>query len=97
MLVGLEEGGDLREMVDQLGPSPSILPHLLHNLIPNIRDKVIKPSNHAVFNHIYFMLKISSVLAFKMSLNIIEGFIQKRRQRSSLLLGEHNCFNSVPR
>ena len=26
-----------------------------------------------------------------------EGFIQKRRQRSSLLFGEQNLFNSLPR
>jgi hypothetical protein len=33
------EAGNLREMLEKLGPSPSILP-TLHNLIPNIRDKV---------------------------------------------------------
>jgi hypothetical protein len=33
------EGGDLREMLQQLGPGPSLLPDL-HSLIPNIRDKV---------------------------------------------------------
>ena len=29
--------------------------------------------------------------------HVEEGFIQKRRQRSSLLLGGHNCFSSLPR
>jgi hypothetical protein len=33
------EAGNLREMLEKLGPNPSILP-TLHNLIPNIRDKV---------------------------------------------------------
>jgi hypothetical protein len=45
-LVALDgvEGGDLRELVERLGPTPSILPHL-HKLAPNIKQKVTTPSS----------------------------------------------------
>jgi hypothetical protein len=39
------EGGDLRDMVEGLGPTPSILPHL-HMLAPNIKNKVTSILQH---------------------------------------------------
>ena len=44
-----------------------------------------------------YMISRNDNQRYFMEVTIEEGFIQKRKQRSSLLLGGQNCFNSLPR
>ena len=60
-----------------------------HGLLCYIRLHQIYPHNDSVAT------LMPRALRFRLYCSIEEGFIQKRRQRSSLLFGGHNLFNSL--